>query len=136
MPHSITTVKPLVTLPGNDGQMSLRIDAAGSTVILTDAQYALIPQQAFSPDGWLTDNGPVAVSGDAVIAQGSAVAAPAALTSSQNATAAASDLTTSEALANALKTSYNALQADVAALHTTVAALVTNLSGSGKALAP
>lgn len=130
MPRSVTIAsgKKNVQLP-DGGHYD-----AGTTVTLTDAQWAQISSTAVS-GGFLVDNGPTTTpGGDQVAVQGAAVTAPAAVTSVQEATVNGSDLATTQALANSLKTKYNALQADVAALRTTVASLRTNLTGTGKPL--
>lgn len=132
MPHKVRTEVAHVTLPGVG-----RIDDASTQVILTDADFALIPAAAFST--YVTDLGYVGSSGDVVGTQAAYVAAlgaltsaapdavtssaPAAVTSSQNSTTNGSDAGTTQTLANALKVSYNAAQVDIAALRTTLAAV-------------
>jgi uncharacterized protein YlxW (UPF0749 family) len=128
MAHQLRTLVPLVQLPNG-----VRIEAANTTVTVSDDVWALIPASAVGTI--MTDLGAVQA-GDAVTVQAAHVGAvgaltssqAGALTSSQNATAAATDLTTSEALANALKANYNQLQTDVAALRASYNQLQTDVA--------
>lgn len=130
MPRKVRTNFANTTLPGV-GQ----IDAANTSVVLTDSDFSRIPASAFAGGSpLLTDQGYQGESGDGVTIQGAAVAAQGALTSSQNATTNASDLATAITLVNALKVNYNAAQVDIAALRTKVNELQAALSGANKPL--
>jgi hypothetical protein len=122
MPHSVRTNRALVQLPKGDGTATQRIEATNTTVLLTDAEYARIPQAIFS-SGELTDLGAVGIDGDAVVAQGAHVAAVGALTG-----AAAAGATPTKA-------EHDALVADLATIRTALNATIAALTGTGKALA-
>lgn len=115
MLHSVTIAsgKTQILLPNGHAY------DAGETVLLSEAQYARLNQDAVGT--LYTYNGPVP--DDEVITQAANVAAPAALT----ATAAAG--------ANPTKAEFDALLDDVTALRTKVAAILTALTGSGKPMA-
>jgi hypothetical protein len=121
MPHNVRTNIPLVQLPKGSGSETQRIEASGTTVLLTDDEYNRIPSSAFS-SGNLTDLGPVAGTGDGVSIQGAHVAPVGALTS---AAAAGSTPTKAE---------HDAVVADLATIRTALNAVLTSLTGSGKAM--
>lgn len=123
MPHSVTTNQPLTELPKGGGSATQRVEAANTTVVLTDEEFARLPSNIFS-SGKLTDAGANADPYDAVSLQAATVAAPAALTAP--ATFNATTYTATE---------VNALRNDVAALRTTVANLITALRGAGRPMA-
>lgn len=113
MPYAVKTLVALVTLPGYG-----RVDAAQTTIILKDEDFALIPASAFSGSK-VQNMGKV----DGVDIQAVTVAAPAALTS------------VVAAGANPTKAEYDALRADVTALRTTLAAVLTALKVPGGPMA-
>lgn len=133
--HSVTTLVPLVTVPGYG-----RVEASGTTVIITEADFQTIPSAALGTK--LTNNGPVVDPTDGVVTQAALVTAPAALTSTDTTSANAvnpanaaytlADQTALAVLANELKVDHNALRADVVALRATVNTLITSLTGVGK----
>lgn len=122
MAHSVRTNFPLTQLPLGGGSATQRIEAADTTVLLTDEEFARLPSNIFT-NGTLDDLGAASGDGDVVSLQAAFVAAPAALT----AAAAAG--------ANPTKAEHDALLADVSALRVTVANLLVALKGSGKPMA-
>jgi hypothetical protein len=122
MAHSVRTNFALTQLPLGGGSATQRVEAADTTVLLTDEEFARLPSTIFS-NGTLDDLGAVSSDGDAVTSQAVVVAAPAALASAATAGA------------NPTAAEHDALRADVAALRTTVANLLVALKGTGKPMA-
>lgn len=122
MPHNVRTNIALIQLPKGAGSETQRIEASGTTVLLTDDEYNRLPSVAFS-SGDLTDLGAVGLTGDAVAAQATHVSANPALTA--------------PATFNGTYTvaEHNLLRNDVATLQATVNALLTALTGPGKPMA-
>lgn len=116
--HSVTTLVPLVSVPGYG-----RVELANTTVTITEVDYLSIPATAFS-GGKLTDNGPVADPTDGVVTQAANVAAPVALTSTVAAVPFA-DL-------SAAATAFNLLRTDVVNLRSNQVAELTAQTGVGK----
>jgi hypothetical protein len=136
--RSVKTLVSNVVVPGYG-----RVDAAQTTVSITNEAFAQIPAGALGVQ--IQDMGGVADPSDLVSTQAPFVAVPAAVTSVQEATANANtqtasyvqaDVQTIAALANSLKIKYNAAQADIAALRGTVASLLVALKGSNKPMSP
>jgi hypothetical protein len=121
MAHSVTIAsgKKAVNLPNGFAY------DAGTTVLLTDEQYANL-NQALIP-GYVVDNGVVSDVGDDVITQGAAVAAQGALTSSAPAALTSVAITGGESPTEA---EHNALLTDITALRTTLAAVQVDLAAT------
>lgn len=149
MPHQVKTLVGHVTIPSDDGSPPMVVDAAQTTVTLTDAQYAQIPPASFAsmsyyqeltPDqiadanapyqglyysltgthsAFLQDLGETAGGSVVVTAQGNFVAQMGALTSS-----APAALTSSQnATANANTQTASYVQTDVQTIATLANAL-------------
>lgn len=102
MPRSIKTLVPLVEVPGHG-----RIEAAQTTIILTDDEYSDIQPEAFSTNKLqdLGPTGPMSVQAN-FVTNAAALTAPATFNAT---TYTASEL-------NALRTDVAALQAKINAI--------------------
>lgn len=112
MARRVRTEASLVSLPKGPDNETQRIEASGTEVTLTDAEYARLSPTAFT-SGKLTDLGAVAEPGDAVVTQAAAVT-----------------------MASTVAAGANPTKAEFDALRTDVSNILAALKGAGKPMAP